>query len=150
MPDRLSFDRRSFSHWTEIATRYSDTDRQGHVNNAVFATLCESGRVTMLHCAPGRIAPPGYSFVIARITIDFLAELHWPGMVEIGTAIRKLGRTSVTLGQTLVQDGVRAASSDSVLVLTDEATRRPAPLPDEVRERLGAFLVAEATEPGGT
>ena len=28
--------------------RYGDTDRQGHINNAVFATYLETGRVEML------------------------------------------------------------------------------------------------------
>jgi acyl-CoA thioester hydrolase len=33
------------SHWARDVLRYADTDRQGHVNNAVFATFLESGRV---------------------------------------------------------------------------------------------------------
>ena len=139
-------DRAAFGHWTEIATRYGDTDRQGHVNNAVFATFCETGRVTMLFDGPAPIAPAGCSFVIARLAIDFRAELHWPGMVEIGTAVRALGRTSVTLAQTLVQNGVIAAESDSVLVLTDLVTRRPTPLTDAARARLGVFLRPIAAE----
>lgn len=28
--------------------RYVDTDRQGHVNNAVFASMLETGRVELL------------------------------------------------------------------------------------------------------
>ena len=28
--------------------RYADTDRQGHVNNAVFSTMLETGRVEFL------------------------------------------------------------------------------------------------------
>ena len=86
------------------------------------------------------VAPRGFSFVIARLAIDFRAELHWPGMVDIGTAVSALGRTSVRLSQALFQNGALAAESDSVLVLTDVATRRPAPLPDGSRARLAAFL----------
>ncbi|HDG9121136.1 TPA: acyl-CoA thioesterase, partial [Pseudomonas aeruginosa] len=29
--------------------RYADTDRQGHVNNAVFATFLETGRVEIIY-----------------------------------------------------------------------------------------------------
>ena len=29
--------------------RYGDTDRQGHVNNAVFATFMETGRVELIY-----------------------------------------------------------------------------------------------------
>jgi len=55
--------------------RYGDTDRQGHVNNAAFATFCETGRVNFLFLAGHPLAPPGTSFVIARVAIDFRAEL---------------------------------------------------------------------------
>ncbi len=94
----------------------------------------------MLHLDGGRIAPPGFSFVIARLAIDFRTELRWPGIVEIGTSVRALGRTSVTLAQVLIQGGMTAASSDSVLVLTDTTSRRPAPLPDDARTRLSAYM----------
>ena len=30
--------------WTEDVLRFGDTDANGHINNALFATLCESGR----------------------------------------------------------------------------------------------------------
>ncbi len=65
-------DRSSYRFWTDERARYSDTDRQGHVNNAVFATFCESGRVAFLY-GNGGLAPPGYGFVIARLELDFRA-----------------------------------------------------------------------------
>ena len=34
---------------THEKLRYADTDRQGHVNNAVFATMLETGRVELLY-----------------------------------------------------------------------------------------------------
>ena len=33
-----------YAHWTKESVRYNDTDRQGHVNNAVFVTFLEAGR----------------------------------------------------------------------------------------------------------
>ena len=33
--------------WTEDVLRFGDTDANGHINNALFATLCESGRVNL-------------------------------------------------------------------------------------------------------
>ena len=50
--------------------RYADTDRQGHVNNAVFATALETGRVELLHDPNLPLAGPGSSFVIARLELD--------------------------------------------------------------------------------
>src|SRR3954467_9705665 len=60
---------------TSAAIRYADTDRQGHVNNAVFATFSEIGRVAFLYDPAEPLAPEGASFVVARLSIDFHAEL---------------------------------------------------------------------------
>jgi acyl-CoA thioester hydrolase len=39
----------NFRHWTRDIVRYADTDRRGHVDNAVFSTFPEIGRVTILY-----------------------------------------------------------------------------------------------------
>jgi len=46
--------------------RYADTDRQGHVNNAVFATFFETGRVEFLYDPTAPLHAPDGAFVIAR------------------------------------------------------------------------------------
>ncbi len=118
--------------------RYGDTDRQGHVNNAAFATFCETGRVNFLFLAAHPLAPPGTSFVIARVAIDFRAELTWPGTVDIGTRVTQFKRSSITLVQGLFQHGRCAATAESVVVLVDDATRKSTPLPREIIEALEA------------
>jgi acyl-CoA thioester hydrolase len=121
--------------------RYGDTDRQGHVNNAVFATLFETGRVSVIHHADTPLLVAGFSFVIARIAIDYRAELFWPGQVDIGTGVHAVGRSSVTFSQALFQDGRLAAMAQSVVVQVDAKTRRPAVLGDEARGRLAGMMM---------
>ena len=121
--------------------RYGDTDRQGHINNAVFATLYETGRVNVLHDPAGPLARPGFSFVLARIAIDYLAELFWPGTVEIGTGVKLVGNSSVTFAQALFQNGVCVSVAESVVVQVDAATRRSAPLSDDTKARLAEMMV---------
>ena len=103
--------------------RYGDTDRQGHVNNAVFATLLETGRVEVLHGPAGALADTGASFVIARLVVQFVGEMHWPGTVEIGTRVARVGRSSVTMEQALFQGGRCCATAESVIVQVDDTTR---------------------------
>jgi acyl-CoA thioester hydrolase len=122
--------------------RYGDTDRQGHINNAVFATLFETGRVAVFHEGPEPLLEPGFSFVIARIAIDYRAELFWPGRVEIGSAVKSVGRSSVIFTQALFQNGVCTATAESVVVQVDGKTRKSAPLGDETRRRLLALQLA--------
>ena len=69
-----------FPLWTRETLRFADTDRLGHVNNAVFATFCESGRVAFFYDPAALLVPPGCAVVIARLVLDFRAEMHWPGV----------------------------------------------------------------------
>jgi acyl-CoA thioester hydrolase len=129
-------ERASFRQWTFDKLRYGDTDRQGHVNNAVFATFCETGRVTFLYDPENPFAPPGTEFVVVRLTLDFRAELHYPGRVDIGTRLLSLGRSSFHVGQGIFKDGTCHATAESVMVLLDQKTRRAVPLPEALRTRL--------------
>lgn len=58
--------------------RYADTDRQGHVNNAVFSTMIETGRVEILYDPGAPLAKPNCAFVIASQKLNFYAEINWP------------------------------------------------------------------------
>ena len=116
--------------------RFGDTDRQGHVNNAVFATLLESGRVEMLYGGPVPLSDPGCSFVIARLELDFIGEMMWPGRVDIGTRLHSIGRSSLRLEQGLFQDNRPAAFGQSVVVQVDETTRKPRALSEAAIERI--------------
>lgn len=127
--------------------RYADLDRQGHVNNAVFATFAEIGRVAFLYDPERPLAVEGASFVIARLEIDFHAELHWPGSVEIGTGVTEIGRSSFRIAQGIFSRGSLAASVAGVLVMTDERTRRSAPLPPATRAGLQALMLGRDPDP---
>ncbi len=113
--------------------RYGDTDRQGHVNNAVFATFLETGRVEMLfNCGVDLMGENG-AFVLARLLLDFRREVNWPGEVEIGTRVAGLGRSSLQFGQAVFQDGQCVATAETTVVLTDVTTRRSKPFSDAAR-----------------
>jgi acyl-CoA thioester hydrolase len=131
-----------FPHRTVETIRFGDLDRQNHVNNAVFATHFESGRVIILYGEEYGLIVPDANFVLARVEIDFLGEMHWPGNVEIGTAIARVGRSSLGLAQALFVNGACVATSDNTLVLIDTATRRPKPFAPEHAARIRASAPA--------
>ncbi len=125
--------RSDFPFWTEEKLRIQDTDFNGHVNNASIAALCEAGRGDIIFAVCGLPHGRGYSAALRKVTLEYLAEVHYPGQVRIGTAVARLGNTSVTVTQALFKDGACFATAESVLVFVDRATRRPAPLPDDWR-----------------
>ena len=116
--------------------RFGDLDPNQHVNNAVYATYFETGRVTLMKDPQIGLTPPGLAWIMVRLDIHFRAELHWPGKIELGLGVVKLGRTSVTFEQVVFSEGRCVASAMSVGVLIDEASRRPTPLTAEIVEKL--------------
>jgi acyl-CoA thioester hydrolase len=118
--------------------RYADNDRQGHVNNAVFSTFLETGRVDIFFGAQEPLADACAEFVIASLALEFRAELRWPGVVEIGTRVASVGRASIQLEQGLFQNGECAAFAKTVIVQIDSVTRRSKPLSDFARTTLAS------------
>lgn len=123
--------------------RFADLDPQGHVNNTVFATFFETGRVMLLREPKNLLNPPGATSVLARLDINFLRELHWPGEVEIGTGSVEIGRSSYTFLQAIFHEGQCAATGRATMVMIDAATRKARPLPEDVIARLEALRLRE-------
>jgi acyl-CoA thioester hydrolase len=114
--------------------RFADLDPNHHVNNAVYATYFETGRVTLMKDRSYGLMPEGLAWIMVRLDIHFRAELKWPGAIEMGLGVSKFGRTSVTFDQVVFSEGRCVASSQSVSVLIDDVTRRPVPLTEEIKK----------------
>lgn len=125
-----------YPHRVRDMIRYADLDAQGHVNNAVFSTYFETGRVAMFRDPDLGIGVLNATYVLVRQEIDFLAELHWPGEIEIGTALAEFGRSSFVVTQTIFRGETCAAAGRATLVMLDTVTRRARPLTPEAMARL--------------
>jgi acyl-CoA thioester hydrolase len=130
---------------TVQSLRYNDMDRAAHVNNAVYSTLFEAGRVPILYDPARRMPPDGCHFSIVHITIDYLSEMTWPGDATIGTGVARIGNSSVNFRQAVFKEGVCCAVAESIVVLTDSTTRKSAPLPDHARAYFKELVLARDT-----
>lgn len=119
--------------------RYADTDRQGHINNAVFSTMLETGRVELLYAPKGPLHEEGCAFVIASLHLDFHGEITWPGRVEIGTRVSSVGKSSIALEQGLFQNDQCVATAKTVIVQMNESSRRSQPFIESARQKLAAL-----------
>jgi acyl-CoA thioester hydrolase len=123
--------------------RFCDTDRLGHVNNAVYSVMCEAGRSELMAEA-GLLDPgAGHAVVIARLELDFLREMNWPGDIRIETAIHRIGQKSVQVRQHVHQGDTLVAKATSILAVIDTTRRRAVPITDEWRSALERWLVPE-------
>ena len=125
-----------YPFWCDEKLRNGDTDQQGHINNAVMATFFEAGRMEVF-AHPGLDALRASSmFVVVRLLIDYKHELFYPGVVRVGSRVTEIGRTSFKFDQTLMSGNVEVAHAQATCVLLDATTRKPTPVPDDVRALL--------------
>lgn len=137
-------DRASYKIWTSHSIRYNDQDTLGHVNNAVYSTFFEAGRTDFIKPMLTEIADETTTldFVLARITIDFIEELGYPGSVEIGTRVLRLGTKSMTFSNGVFKGNTDAcaATCEAVLVFFDTAKRHSVVPPPRLRAMLEASM----------
>src|ERR1700688_2112630 len=93
--------------------RFADLDPNQHVNNAVYATYFATGRVTLMKDRSYGLMPEGVTWIMVRLDMHFRAELRWPGTIEMGLGVSKLGRTSVAFDQVVFSEGICVPSGQA-------------------------------------
>jgi acyl-CoA thioester hydrolase len=82
------------------------------------------------------------SFVVAKSTLDLLAEIHWPGQVDIGTGIVRIGNSSLVIAANLYQRGQLVATSETIVVQVSNITKTSTPISEEVKQNLKSFQIS--------
>ena len=125
--------RDSFSHWTAVTIRFSDQDPLGHVNNCAHVAYVEAARTMLIQQYLDAELHPDLNFVLVRLEIDYLAEFEYPGIVDVGGCITRLGTKSFSSGYGLFVGDLCVATSVSVNVFFDTKKRRAIEPPADVR-----------------
>ncbi len=127
--------------------RWADNDMLGHLNNAVYLELFDTAINDWMVRETGideRIAP--VQGVVAQSTVRYFAEVSFPGTVEVGLQVARVGRTSMVIHAGLFVAGAvePAAHLEWVQVYIDRQTRRPTPVPDPARAVFDRCLAGRA------
>lgn len=125
------------AHEIEIQVRFADTDAIGHVNNANFAQYAEVGRVAFGTATGQRVT----NLILARLAIDFRSQINLGDKVLVCTWVERIGRSSVTMKQTILANGVIAADVGAVMVYFDYTTNRSMEIPPELRKPMETYIV---------
>jgi len=129
-----------YASFEPVSLRYSDEDSMGHVNNVAYAAFFEAGRMGLFTHLLAGLGDQKFNFVLAHIGIDYLREMRFPGTVQVGGRLLKVGTKSITTGYGAFLNGVCHATSVSVNVYFDPETRLSRPFPGDFREALIAQL----------
>lgn len=125
-------DRGSFDHFTTVTIRFSDQDSMGHVNNVSFASYIEAARTMLIQGLLDQFAHEGLDFILARVVIDYRSELHYPGSVDVGARLTRLGSKSLTSTYGIFSGDLCVATGESVNVFYDMKTRSSVKPPEDV------------------
>jgi acyl-CoA thioester hydrolase len=79
---------------THFKPRFRDTDRVGHVNNAVFATYIEIARVDWWTEIRKRHNGNPMNFILGRLEIDYRAPIHLGDELSIAMWVSRFGNKS--------------------------------------------------------
>ncbi|WP_022961518.1 acyl-CoA thioesterase [Halopseudomonas pelagia] len=121
----------------QLSGRYADLDADSQRSEAALARYMEQARFGAIR----GIDLGDLGILIAAADISFL---HYrPGWepVELGSGITRMGNTSfIFTGCATSEHGLQAVAN-SVMVVINQASGRPAPLTNAIREQLGKLKV---------
>ncbi len=147
--------------WFPIQIRFRDLDPLSHVNNTVYATYYEEARSAYFSHVPHwpvpgehmtepseekeeehtariqtSVAGRHYGILIKEITCTYHLPLIHTDLVEVGTAVVHVGRTSIIMEHQIrdIQDHERIFSAGrAVAVWCNYRTGRPVAVPATLR-----------------
>ncbi|AMD01322.1 MULTISPECIES: acyl-CoA thioesterase [Halomonas] len=125
-----------------IEPAFYDTDALGHINNTRLPAWFEMARNDLFRLFTPDLDPRKWRLIMARMEIDYRAELHYGSDIELRTYLSRLGNSSFTVTQEAWQKGVLTNLGHTVLVHFDHGEKRAVPIEGELRAALEAHLRA--------
>lgn len=131
------------THEHRLRVRYAETDQMGVVYHANYLVYMEEGRTRLMRelGAPySEVERRGWALVVRRATVRYRGSARYDDELVVRTRLEHVGRASVTFGYEVLRDGEEAplaeGSTELACVGLQGSSRRPAPLPAELRALL--------------
>ncbi|XUO87452.1 thioesterase family protein [Halomonas sp. KM072] len=126
-----------------IEPAFYDTDALGHINNTRLPAWFELARNDLFKLFTPDLNPRQWRLIMARMEIDYRAELFYGHDIEIRTYLTRLGNSSFTVTQEARQRETLTNLGHTVMVHYDHHAKRAVPLEGALRRALSTHLVAE-------
>lgn len=132
-----------------VPTRWADNDHYGHVGTAAYYSYFDTAVHGWLMASTGLDVRefPAVG-VVAEASCRFVRALSFPDQLHVGLSVEHLGTSSVGYALAIFRedpDGILelAATGRFVHVYVDADTRRPAPIPPEIRSAASLLAVSD-------
>ena len=132
-----------FHFWLDYRPRLYETDANGHLSQLTYFGWQEWGSFQYwanLGYDTYFASQDEVSLFMGEQYCPFLAEVQFNEPVRLGVRVARLGTSSVGLEYAFVRhDGSLAAAGTNSQVLVEVATRKPVPLPEDLRAAILRF-----------
>jgi acyl-CoA thioester hydrolase len=122
-------------HETRLRVRYAEIDAQGHVNNAVYLSYFEVGRVEWLRAAGlsyRELEERGYGIVVVEVLAHYRRAAFFDDELTLRTELADLSRASMRFEYVVSRDGELLVTGHTRHACVDLATGKPIRVPEEV------------------
>lgn len=133
---------------TRVSPRWSDQDRNGHVNHAAVVTLLEESRIKWRAEMPGIRPSEASPTVVAALELNYRRPIHHGEDLDVELTVSRIGTSSFSLEFTGAQNGAVAVDGRTVLVSVWPESGKARPLAGQERRWLAGYQpTQESTEP---
>ena len=132
----------TFRHSVPVQLRFKDLDPLGHVNNSVYLTFYDLGKVKYFAAVrPQMMELREIDLVIANVNANFLLPIYLHEEIEVQTTTLSIGNKSVKLLQRIVgvKNGEVKAVCETILVGFDFKSGTTKVISDEWRKAIEAY-----------
>jgi acyl-CoA thioester hydrolase len=122
-------------HETKLRVRYAEIDAQGHVNNAVYLSYFEVGRVELLRSAGlsyRELEERGYGIVVVEVLAHYRRAAFFDDELTLRTELADLSRASMRFEYVVSRDGELLVTGHTRHACVDLVTGKPIRVPEEV------------------
>lgn len=138
--------REQFKFFLDIQTRWADNDIYGHVNNVTYYSYFDTAANSLLIQKTGfDIHHSDVIGLVVDSACNFLQELSFPEIIEVGVAIGKIGNSSLRYELAIFKQGQpqAAAQGHFVHVFVDRMNRKSTAIPENMRDVLTEYLLTD-------
>lgn len=118
---------------TTLKVRFTDIDVQGHANHTAYVEWIGFARVKLIDELMDQSGLTDIDHVLARLSVDFGAEVFYPGTVEVAGRIINVGGKSVETEFFVYHKDILVATAGCVNVFFDTSSKKTVRIPDELR-----------------
>lgn len=135
--------REDYAFILPIQTRWADNDIYGHVNNVTYYSYFDTAANALLIQHAGFDIHQSQNIgLVVESQCQFLQELSYPEIIEVGVMIEKFGNSSLRYDLAIFKQHQQEASAQGyfVHVFVDRQTRKSTPIPFKIKDALSSFI----------